>query len=142
MAEAQNAALVCRAVVEIWNRGKLDLADVLFAADYVNHAGLIPDFVHGPEAIKISVAFYRTAFPNFQITMDELTAKRDAVLLRWTVRSASNAAQRTLRGIIVSRCTGGQIVESWVHWDQAGVLEQLGLIDRAGPPGRAPTHSR
>ena len=64
MAEAQNAALVRRAVEEIWNRGQLDLADVLFAADYVNHAGLIPDLVRGPEAIKISVAFYRTAFPQ------------------------------------------------------------------------------
>jgi hypothetical protein len=103
MAEALNAALVRRAVEEIWNRGQLDLADVLFAADYVNHAGLIPDLVRGPEAIKISVAFYRTAFPNFSITMDMLTAKRDAVVLRWTARSsaalagsASSATQHTL----------------------------------------------
>jgi hypothetical protein len=139
MAEAQNAALVRRAVEEIWNRGKLDLADVLFAADYVNHAGLIPDLVRGPEAIKISVAFYRTAFPNFHITMDELTAKRDAVLLRWTARSsAASATPSALTGMIVSRCAGGQIVESWTYWDQAGVLEQLG-IDCERPPGRAPT---
>jgi predicted ester cyclase len=143
MDEAQNAALVRRAVVEIWNGGKVDLADVLFAGDYVNHAGLIPDLVHGPEAIKISVAFYRTAFPDLQITMDELTAKRDAVLLRWTARtnaplvgSASSAVQGTLTGIIVSRCAGGQIMESWTHWDQAGVLKQLGMY-REGPPGKA-----
>ena len=143
MAEAQNAALVRRAVVEIWNRGKLDLADILFAADYVNHAGLIPDLVRGPEAIKISVAFYRTAFPNFYITMDQLTAKRDAVVLRWTARSsaalagsASSATQDTLRGIIVSRCAGGQIVESWIYWDQAGVLEKFGLRPRKYQVGR------
>jgi hypothetical protein len=148
MAEAQNAALVRRAVVEIWNRGKLDVADMLFAADYVNHAGLIPDLVRGPEAIKISVAFFRTAFPNFQITIDALTAKRDAVVLRWTARSsaplagsASSAAQHTLKGIIVSRCVGGQIMESWIHWDQAGVLKQLEIY-RERPPGRAPTPSR
>jgi SnoaL-like polyketide cyclase len=148
MAEAHNAALVRRAVEEIWNRGKLEVADVLFAADYINHAGLIPDFLRGPEAIKISVALYRTAFPNCHITMDELTAKRDAVLLRWTARSsaplagsASSATQGTLRGIIVSRCAGGQIVESWTYCDQAGVLEQLGLIHREEPSGRMPTPS-
>jgi hypothetical protein len=147
MAEAQNAALVRRAVEEIWNRGKLDVADMLFAADYVNHAGLITDFVHGPEAIKISVAFYRTAFPNFYITMDELTEKRDAVLLRWTARSsaapagsAASATQHSLKGIIVSRCAGGQIMESWIHWDQASVLEQLGIY-RERLPDRAPTPS-
>lgn len=136
MAEAHNAALVRRAVMEIWNRGKLDVADVLFAADYINHAGLIPDFVRGPEAIKISVAFYRTAFPPFQIFIDALTAKRDAVLLRWTARSS--APPGALTGIIVSRCAGGQIVESWMHWDQPGVLAQLGISSK-GPPSRAPT---
>jgi hypothetical protein len=144
MAEAQNAALVRRAVVEIWNRGKLDVADVLFAADYVNHAGLIPDLIRGPEAIKISVAFYRTAFPTFQITMDELIAKRDAVVLRWTARSSAapagspaSATPSALTGVIVSRCAGGQIMESWTHWDQTGVMKRLGLVHREGPPGRA-----
>ena len=144
MAEAHNLALVRRVVEAIWNRGQLDLADVLFATDYINHAGLIPDFVRGPEAIKISVAFYRTAFPNLQITIDALTAKRDAVLLRWTAHSsavpAGRAADTTpgpLTGIIVSRCAGGRIVESWTQWDQAGVIEQLGLIPRARPPSQA-----
>jgi hypothetical protein len=143
MAEAHNAALVRRAVEDIWNRGKLEVADVLFAANYINHAGLIPDLVRGPEAIKISVAFYRTAFPNFHITMDQLTAKRDAVVLRWTARSsaplagsASSTTQGTLTGIIVSRCAGGQIVESWTHWDQAGVLEKFGLRPRKHQVGR------
>ena len=129
MAEAPNPALVRRAVEEIWNRGQLDLADVLFAADYINHAGLITNLVRGPEAIKISVAFYRTAFPNFQITIDALTANRDAVLLRWTV----GAMPGTLAGMIVSRVAGGQIVESWTHWDQANVLARLGLHPAKAP---------
>jgi hypothetical protein len=148
MAEAHNAVLVRRAVEEIWNRGQLDVADVLFATDYINHAGLIPDFVRGPEAIKISVAFYRTAFPNFQISIDALTANRNAVLLRWTAHSSAPPAGRAagampgaLTGMIVSRCAGGRIVESWAQWDQAGVLEQLGLLHRAGPPGSVPTYT-
>ncbi|MEP7187710.1 MAG: ester cyclase [Roseiflexaceae bacterium] len=137
MAEAHNAALVRRAVEEIWNRGQIDVADVLFASDYINHAGLIPDLVRGPEAIKISVAFYRTAFPNVQITIDALTVKHDAVLLRWTARS--EPAQGTLTGLLVCRCAGGQIAESWAQWDQAGVLKQLGLIQRKRQPGWVPT---
>lgn len=110
MAESHNAALVRCAVEEIWNRGQLDVADVLFASDYSNHAGLIPDLIRGLEAIKISVAFHRPAFPGFQVAIDALTAKRDAVLLRWTARS--EPAQGTLTGIRVCRCAGGQIAES------------------------------
>jgi hypothetical protein len=145
MSEAHNAVLVRRAVEEIWNRGQLDVADVLFAAHYINHAGLIPDLVRGPEAIKISVAFYHTAFPNFHITIDALTANRDAVLLRWTAHSsappagsAASATPSALTGMIVSRCAGGRIVESWAQWDQAGIVEQLGRTLRKGPLGRMP----
>jgi len=137
MAEAHNAELVRRAVEEIWNGGELDVADVLFAADYVNHAGLIPDLVRGPEAIKISVVLYRTAFPALQITIDTLTAKRDAVLLRWSARDS--APQAPLIGMVVCRMAHDQIAESWMQWDQPGVLEQLVPIHRTEPPGRVPT---
>jgi hypothetical protein len=146
MAEAHNAGLVRRAVVEIWNQGELAVADVLFTSDYINHSGLISDLVHGPEAIKISVAFYRTAFPELQITIDELSAKRDAVLMRWTARSrvsltgsATCATQGTLIGMLVCRIAHDQIAESWMHWDQSGVLAQLGLTKRTGPPDQVPT---
>ena len=101
MTEAHNAVLVRRMVEEIWNRGDLRVADLLFTSDYINHAGLIPDLICGPEAIKISVALYRSAFPELQIAIDELTAKRDAVVLRWTARGS--ATQGSLTGILVSR---------------------------------------
>jgi predicted SnoaL-like aldol condensation-catalyzing enzyme len=125
MAEVHNAVLVRRVVEEIWNRGMLDLADQLFTSDYVNHAGLIPDLVRGPEAIKISVVLYRTAFPELKITIDELTMKGDAVLLRWTAHG--NATQGMLKGIHLSRIDGGQIAESWTQWDRASVMERLGI---------------
>ena len=80
--------VVRRAVEEIWNRGDLGLADVLFAPAYVNHGGLIPDLVRGPEAIKASVALYRTAFPGFHITVEALTAAGEMVDLEWAARAA------------------------------------------------------
>gem|GEM_PF-1548938 len=125
MTEAHNAVLVRRMVEEIWNRGDLRVADLLFTSDYINHAGLIPDLICGPEAIKISVALYRSAFPELQIAIDELTAKRDAVVLRWTARGS--ATQGSLTGILVSRIADGQIAESWTEWDRAGVLAGLGI---------------
>lgn len=56
MTEAHNATVVRRVVEAMWNQGDLDVADVLFTANYINHAGLIPDLVRGPEAMKVSVA--------------------------------------------------------------------------------------
>src|ERR1700693_2794284 len=81
-----NAALVQRVIDEIWNAGNVDLADELFAPAYVNHGGLIPDLVEGPEGIKFSVAFYHTAFPDLHVAVDDLTVDKDAVILSWTAR--------------------------------------------------------
>ena len=146
--EEHNAGLVRRAVEEIWNGGDLALADVLFAPGYVNHGGLIPDLVHGPEAITVSVALYRTAFPAFHITVEALTADGALVELAWAAHRSPPAAPAgpahaspggTLRGTTRSRMAAGQIVESWTCWDRAAVLHDLGIVPEERPsrgPGR------
>lgn len=137
MSAEHNVAVVQRAVEAIWNQGELDVADVLFAAGYVNHDGLIPNLVHGPEAIKISVVLYRLAFPDLHINVTQLSAERDVVRLRWTadrsqeaarLDSAPRAAGGTLSGRMVIRLAANQIVESWTEWDQEDVFAGLGLI--------------
>lgn len=84
-----NTGLVQRAVEEIGNQGDLALADVLVAPDYVNHGGLIPDLVRGPEAITVGVALYRTTFPTFHITVEALAADGEMVELQWAARHAA-----------------------------------------------------
>jgi predicted SnoaL-like aldol condensation-catalyzing enzyme len=125
---AQNARLVRRVLEEIWNDGDLDLADRLFARDYVNHGGLIPDLVHGPEAIKVSVVLYRTAFPHFRVAVLDVLAQGQLVALRWAARGTPchpNASHQLTRnppsdmllGMTFGRVSEGQIVESWTCWE-------------------------
>jgi len=125
-----NAALVQRVIDEIWNGGNVDLADELFAPTYVNHGGLIPDLVQGPEGIKFSVAFYHAAFPDLQVAVDHLAVDKNAVILSWTARGqdSADAAAATLTGITRSLVIDGQIVESWTSWDAGVVLERLGVV--------------
>jgi hypothetical protein len=125
-----NAALVQRVIDEIWNGGNVDLADELFAPTYVNHGGLIPDLVQGPEGIKFSVAFYHAAFPGLQVAVDDLAVDKNAVILSWTARGqdSADAAAATLTGITRSLVIDGQIVESWTSWDAGVVLERLGVV--------------
>ena len=144
MASGDNAAVVRRVVEAIWNRGELEVADELFAPDFVNHHGLIPDLVRGPEAIKLSVALYRAAFPTLHITIEEVIADGEMVVLHWTARrtapaegtrSASGGNQGRLTGVTRSQVTGGTIRASWTDWDQVGVMHQLGLLPAARAPG-------
>jgi predicted SnoaL-like aldol condensation-catalyzing enzyme len=131
--ENRNAAIVRRAVERVWNRGELEMADGLFASAYVNHGGLIPDLVRGPEAIKISVALFRTAFPELHITIDRMVADGDSVELCWVAQTASETPvsggdggrHETLTGTTRGRFSHGLIVESWTTWDGEGALRRL-----------------
>jgi predicted SnoaL-like aldol condensation-catalyzing enzyme len=137
----QNVALAYRVVEEIWNGADLGVADVLFAPAYVNHGGLISDLVRGPEAIKISVTLYRTAFPDLHIIIDHVIAEKDLIAVHWTARrahpdhltgSASKGSHETSTGITLCRLASGKIVESWTSWDTASALGRLGVTPPNG----------
>jgi predicted SnoaL-like aldol condensation-catalyzing enzyme len=120
---ADNARLVRRTMTEIWNGGDLDLADHVFAPDYVNHGGLIPDLVCGPEAIKVGVALYRIAFPEVRVAVDDLLAQGPMVALRWAARGTPPAGSGTLCGMTFVRVAGGRIQESWTCWEAGAARE-------------------
>ena len=138
MSVSAHEALVRRAIEAIWNRGDLDVADELFAADYVNHDGLIADLVLGPEAIKISAAMYRLAFPDLHVSVEEVRHDRRHGACSDGLpgerrsgrsdRSDVGSNQESLTGITRSRIAGGKIIESWTEWDRIGVLRELGLV--------------
>jgi hypothetical protein len=133
MSASAHEALVRHAIEVIWNRGDLDAADDLFAPGYVNHHGLIADLVVGPEAIKVSAALYRVAFPGLHISVEEVSTVNDTVVLRWMARTAPDkliggaSKPKSLMGITRSRIAAGKIVESWTEWDRSGVLRGLGI---------------
>ena len=131
MAEERNRRLVRQAIEEIWNGGDHELADSVFAPDYVNHGGLIPDLVLGPEAIKVSVTLYRKAFPRFQLTVLDLLAQDETVALRWAVlgspaKDTPNGepihGPEPLLGMTFGRVAAGQIAESWTCWGSGSAL--------------------
>ena len=120
---SDRGALVRRAIEEIWNQAELDVADALFTSKYVNHGGLITDLVLGPEAIKVSVAIFRTAFPCLFIVADDLTEEDATVVVYWSAYRRpppSNGRVRKtgrLRGVTRCRIERNQIAESWTVWD-------------------------
>ena len=123
-----DAALVRRVIDEIWNAGDIDLADELFSSSYVNHGGLVPDLVKGPEGIKFAVALYRAAFPDLHIRVDSLTSSRGTVRLAWTGSAGAVEPTQALTGTSRSVVAGGQIIESWTEWDSAGSMRILGVL--------------
>lgn len=131
-----NKALVRRAFEECFNKGNLDVADEIFAGDYVAHDGASPNNISGPESFKQLVSSYRSAFPDLQDTIEEQIAEGDKVATRFTMRATHQGdfmgtpptgVEVMLTGITIYSIAGGKIAERWAEVDILGLMQQLGI---------------
>jgi steroid delta-isomerase-like uncharacterized protein len=132
-----NKNILRRLIEEVWNKGNLPVADELLAPTYVNHEPSTPDVGRGPESEKKRATLYRTAFPDFRLTIEDLTAEGEIVTARWSCRGthkgdlsgiAPTGKQFNISGISIARFAGGKMVEGWVNWDALGLMQQLGVV--------------
>ena len=141
MSTEENKAISRRAGEEIFNGGNLDLADELYAPDYVLHDPSLPEDLHGPEGLKRYAAMTRGAFPDAQVTVEDQVAEGEKVVDRWTARGTHTeefmgipptGRRIEVSGVTISRFAGGKIAEDWYHSDDLGMMQQLGVIPSDG----------
>ena len=83
MAEEENKALLRRAVEEVFSaQGNVDVADEIFAPDYIGMNPTDPQDVRGPEGVKELANMYRSAFPDVRLIIEEQVAEGDKVVTR------------------------------------------------------------
>jgi predicted SnoaL-like aldol condensation-catalyzing enzyme len=99
-----NKALV-RRYIEMWNTGKVELADKVLASIWVDHAH--PE-VTGPESVKQAVKKIRAAFPDFRITIESMLSEGDLVALRGIAHR-----EGTSRVMWFVRIADGKMREMW-----------------------------
>jgi steroid delta-isomerase-like uncharacterized protein len=133
-----NKQLSRRVAEEAFSQGRMEVIDELIADDFVNHDPTSPPGLPpGREGVKELVRFYRGAFPDTQLIIDDQIAEGDKVVTRYTARGTHQGdfagipptgRQVTGTGITIDRIEGGKIVESWNAFDQFALLQQLGAI--------------
>ena len=118
------------------NRGDVSVADKVFAADCVIHINGGPDRNLGVAGFKQMIAGLLAAFPDLRLTIEDQIAAGDKVATRWVAEGTNSApfgnvpaTGRRVRvdGLVLDRVVDGRVVERWEQWDQAGMMQQLGL---------------
>ena len=84
MSTDANKALVRRFYEEVWARGNLDVADEVFADEYLRHDFRGGEPEAGPAGQKQIAGAFRAAFPDLSWHIDFLIAEGDLVAGRWT----------------------------------------------------------
>ncbi len=134
MSIAENKALVRQHFDVFHNQRKLDLGEQIL----------------GPELLTPTLdmaAMMRTAFPDYQFSIDDLLAEADKVAI---VRTATGTHQGewaspigsvpatskavTWTGTTTLHIVDGKIAEVvGTNWDHLGILQQLGALPAAAP---------
>jgi steroid delta-isomerase-like uncharacterized protein len=139
MSTEDNKAATRRGFEEGWNHGKVEVFDELFASTFSYHDPALPTGLN-TQGYKYLVTAMRQAFPNLQITMEDLIAEGDQVAVRLTLRGThtsdlvtamhipATGKHVTESVIAVIRFTDGKAVEVWSQADTLGFLQQLGVI--------------
>jgi deazaflavin-dependent oxidoreductase (nitroreductase family) len=114
--------------------------DELLAPTYVLHLPGSPP-IAGIEQAKQLMVSYTSAFPDLQLTTEDMVAEGDKVAIRNTWRGTHEGAFQGLpptgkhvmfTGSDIFRCVGGKIAEQWADLDALGLMQQLGGIPAMG----------
>jgi steroid delta-isomerase-like uncharacterized protein len=88
------------------------------------------DFVQFMSAVFV-------AFPESEVTVDDLMPEGDKVSYRITIRGTHQAELMgipatnkaiNVRAVGIARVSGNQIVEEWENFDELGMMQQLGVM--------------
>lgn len=136
MSEEENSALVRRFVEEIFNQGKLEVAEEILAPGYVHHDPTTSEFGSGIEGFKQMISVYRQAF-DLKIVLEDQIVTEEKVVDRWVghgthrgefMGMAPTGKTISTTGISIHRIADGKIAETWNNYDAFGTFQQLGIV--------------
>jgi steroid delta-isomerase-like uncharacterized protein len=135
----ENETFLHRWFEEVWNQGREEAIDEMFAPDGVAHGlkSAEGESIRGTEQFKELYRSFRRAFPNIRITVDETVTEGDKIAARCTVRAvhegdgigfAATNQPVEFTGLALVRVRDGKIVEAWNEFDFLKMFSQIGAL--------------
>jgi steroid delta-isomerase-like uncharacterized protein len=129
---ARNKAVAGRVFEEIFNQGKFQVAEEIYAQDFVNH-GLHRNY--DLQEDQAAVHAEKKAFPDLKISVLLMASEGDLVTAVWVFRGTHTGSgydglpptgvKLELRGITVWRIVDGKIREEWTEFDELQAAQQF-----------------
>ena len=132
----RNKGVVRRFIDEVQNKKNMDLFDELNAEDFVNLSAP-PGMPSDREGGKMFLGGFLSAFPDSQLTIDDMIAEGDRVATRKTFTGTHTGdgigipptgKPVSIQYVDILRLRDGRIIEHWLSMDQLSFMQQLGVI--------------
>jgi predicted ester cyclase len=87
------------------------------------------------DSLKSSITYWRTAYPDFHIDLDEVIYAPNAVTARWTIRATNSGPGShpptgkavVVPGMSIIHVSAGKIVDEWIASNDLYWAQQLGF---------------
>jgi predicted SnoaL-like aldol condensation-catalyzing enzyme len=103
---------------EFVNRKNISIGDVNFAPEFVDQGSDVPPGMpSGPEGAKQYVGGALKKFPDMHVTVEDIIAEGDKVVVRntWRATNPANGVKMQFAGIVIWRIAHRQLVERWAY---------------------------
>jgi predicted ester cyclase len=103
---------------EFVNRKNVNIGNLNFAADFVDHGADVPaGMPPGPAGAIQYVSGALKRFPDLRVQIEDMIAEDDKVVVRnhWTVTDSQSGKRLEFRGIVIWRIAARQIAERWAY---------------------------
>ncbi len=100
------------------NQRRLEVADANFATDFVDRGADVPlGTPPGPRGAKQYVGSALDRFPDMQVTIEDIIAEQDKVVVRntWTGTDRMSGKHLRFSGIVIWRINNGKLAERWAY---------------------------
>jgi steroid delta-isomerase-like uncharacterized protein len=129
--QEQNKAIARRVFDEIFNQGEFQVADEIYAKDFVNHgmhhdAGLAED--------QAAQRLEKQACPDLNMTVGPMVAEGDLVSVLWIARGTdtgrvgrmpATGVKIEVRGVTIWRIVDGKIREEWTSFNEMSIAREI-----------------
>lgn len=135
-----NKAIIRRVFDEFVNQGDFSILDEIYRDDIIDHQPL-PGAPDGLEGVKYTIAGLRGGFPDLKVTIEDMSAHADHVVIHNTWRGthegeflglAPTGKRIDSKGVVIWRLEEGRIAERWGIGVDSNMLVQLG-VGKMGP---------
>ncbi len=142
--EEKNTAAMKRFFDEVMHKGDMKVIDELVADSFVEHYVPNPNVPPNKAGLTQTMTMFRTAFPDLQMTIEDIVAKGDKVWAYTTMRGTNKGEfmgmpatgkKIEVKGVDIVRFVSGKAVEHWGVSDDLTMMTQLGIISMPGPEG-------
>src|SRR4051812_5233110 len=141
IAGERDAVAVRRLYDEVFNQGRLDVADEICADGARLHAPL-SHLQPGPDGLKQLASEMRAGFADFEVAVDDLIVADDKVVVRWrSVHQTHTGCYRgvpptgrsvNMTAIQIFRMADARVAEAWLELDALGGARARGVVPPEG----------